>query len=219
MFKKVAVLSGVILACGLLAAAQEVKSEVTVSAIGVFTPQSSNNTLVHKATDTGGVLAGYRYSFSHWGAIEANYGWNRNSQQYFQLTQVGLVQDRVKVNTNQATADFVYRVPTYRHLRPYLLGGGGGLWFSPVQRNQAFSIATGLSPGLVRVPTRGTGTFVYGGGVDINLTTRSGYMPGVGLRLGYRGYAYKVPDFGFARLNVNSWTHTSQPEAGLTFRF
>ncbi len=219
MFKKSAILLGTILACGLVAAAQEVRSEVTVSATGIFTAQSSNNSLVHKATDTGGVLAGYRYNINRWAAVEANYGWNRNSQQYFQLTQVGLVQDRIKANIHQATADFVYRIRTVKHLRPYVLGGGGGLWFNPVQKNQAFTFAGGFTPGLIRVPTRGTGTFVYGGGADIDLMTREGSRPGVSVRLGYRGYAYKVPDFGFARLNVNSWTHTAQPEAGLTFRF
>ncbi len=219
MFKKLAVLLSTILASGVLAVAQEVRQEVTVSATGIFTAQSSNNSLVHKATDTGGVLAGYRYNINRWAAVEANYGWNRNSQQYFQLTQVGLVQDRIKANIHQATADFVYRIRTVRHLRPYVLGGGGGLWFNPVQKNQAFSIATGFTPGLIRVPTRGTGTFVYGGGADIDLMAREGSRPGVSLRLGYRGYAYKVPDFGFPRLNVNSWTHTAQPEAGLTLRF
>jgi outer membrane immunogenic protein len=147
MFKKLAISLSMILACALLAVAQEVRQEVTVSATGIFTAQSSNNSLVHKATDTGGVLAGYRYNINRWAAVEANYGWNRNSQQYFQLTQVGLVQDRIQANIHQATADFVYRIRTVRHLRPYVLGGGGGLWFNPVQKNQAFTFAGGSLPG------------------------------------------------------------------------
>jgi hypothetical protein len=219
MFKKLAVLLGVVLACSLLAAAQEVRSEVTFSGTGIFTMESNNNGLQHRATDTGGVLAGYRYNINRWAAVEANYGWNRNSQQYFQLTQFGLVEDRIKANIHQATADFVYRIRTVRHLRPYVLGGGGGLWFNPVEKNQAFNFAGRSTPGLIRVPTRGTGTFVYGGGADIDLMTREGNRPGVSVRLGYRGYVYKVPDFGFSPLNLDTWTHTAQPEAGLTFRF
>ena len=180
-----------------------------------FTKDSNSNFLVHRATDTGGVLAGYRYNINHWASVEANYGWNRNSQQYFAL---GFGENRIRSNINQVTADFVARTPTFKHLRPYVLGGGGALIFNPVERNVALSNASGVRT-LTRIPTRGQGTFVYGGGADIDLTTRGATMPGVSLRLGYRGYVYQVPDFGFRRLDVDSWTHTAQPEVGLTFRF
>lgn len=220
MFKKLAIPLSMILGCGLLAAAQEVRSEVTFSGTGIFTKDANNNGLLHKATDTGGVLAGYRYNISRWAAVEANYGWNRNSQEYFTLRPgFGAVGDRIQANIHQVTADFVYRIPTVKHLRPYVLGGGGALIFNPVERNVAFTSGGIFSPGVVRVPTRAQGTFVYGGGADIDLTTREGRKPGVSVRLGYRGYVYQVPDFGFSRLDLDSWTHTAQPEAGLTFRF
>jgi hypothetical protein len=215
MLKKLAILLGVILACSLLAAAQEVRSEVTVSAIGVFNYDTNSNFLVHRATDSGGVLAGYRYNINHWAAVEANYGWNRNSQEYFAL---GVGENRIQSDVNQVTADFVARTPTFGHFRPYVLGGGGALIYDPVTRFVPLAGINGQRT-LTRIPTRGQGTFVYGGGADIDLTTRGSRLSGVSLRLGYRGYAYQVPNFGFRRLELNSWTHTAQPEAGLTFRF
>ncbi|HKF23666.1 MAG TPA: outer membrane beta-barrel protein [Candidatus Angelobacter sp.] len=215
MFKKTAILLGAILACSLLAAAQEVRQEVTVSATGLFTANSSSPLLVQRATETGGILAGYRYNFNHWASVEANYGWNRNSQVYFAL---GFGENRVQSNVNQWTADFVAHTPTWRHLRPYVLGGGGAFVFRPTHSFLALSDAQGVRT-ITPVGTNAQGTFVYGGGADFDMVTREAGRPGISLRLGYRGYAYKVPNFGFARLQLNSWTHASQPEAGLTFRF
>src|SRR5215467_4157773 len=98
------------------------RREITVSATGMFTANSNSNFLVHRATESGGILAGYRWNFNHWASAEANYGWNRNSQIYFGL---GFGENRVQSNVNQWTADFVVRTPTWRHFRPYVLGGGG----------------------------------------------------------------------------------------------
>lgn len=153
--------------------------------------------------------------FNRWAAVEANYGWNRNSQEYFTPT---VALNRIQTDIHQVTADFVARTPTFGHFRPYVLGGGG-LIFNPVERNVAFTTGATTARTVIRVPTRGQGTFVYGGGADIDLTSRGSKMPGISLRLGYRGYVYKVPDFGFSRLDLDNWTHTAQPEAGLTFRF
>ena len=208
MLKSLVVFLGIFLACGLLASAQEVPSELTFSGTGIFTGTTSNNGLQHQATDTGGVLASYRMNVNRWAAVEVNYGWNRNSQEYF---VAGLPLARVQTNIQQATADFVAKFPTYHQMRPYLLGGGGALIFDPT--------GSGFLPVSSRIPTRAQGAFVYGGGVDFDLTNRGPGRPGVGLRLGYRGYVYGVPDFGFSQIDLRSWTHTAQPEAGLTFRF
>ena len=215
MYKKLALLLGGILACGVLAVAQEVKQEITVSATGMLTANSNSNFLVHRATESGGILAGYRWNFNHWASAEANYGWNRNSQQYVAL---GFGLNNVQANVNQWTADFVAHTPTWRHLRPYVLGGGGAFVFRPTSSFIALSDAQGVRTNT-RIGTDTQGTFVYGGGADIDMMTREAGRPGISLRLGYRGYAFKVPNFGFARLSLNSWSHTSVPEAGLTFRF
>ena len=63
MLQKLAIILGTFLAFGLLATAQEVRSEITVSGTGLFTKDTNNNGLQHKATETGGVQAGYRLNF------------------------------------------------------------------------------------------------------------------------------------------------------------
>lgn len=214
MFRKFAIFLGTLLACGLLASAQEVRSEITFSGTGIFTENTSGNGLQHQATDSGGVLASYRMNFNRWSALELNYGWNRNSQEYFTS---GVLADRIQSNIHQATADFVAKFPTFRHFRPYVLAGGGALIFDPTQ--PALAATSGSISLGARVPTRAQGAFVYGGGADFDLTHRGAGRPGIGLRLGYRGYVYGTPDFGFPQLDVRGLTHTAQPEAGLTFRF
>jgi len=216
MFKRMAIFLGIFLACGLLASAQEVRSEITFSGTGIFTATTTNNGLRHEATDTGGVLASYRMNLSHWSAVEVNYGWNRNSQEYFAL---GLPLSRIQSNIHQATADYVVKFPTAGHFRPYLLGGGGALIFDPTSRDIPLTSANILIPPGTRVPTRAQGAFIYGGGADFDLMHRAEGKPGIALRIGYRGYVYGVPNFGFSQIDLKSWTHTAQPEAGLTFRF
>src|SRR6266704_902912 len=66
----------------LRAVAQEVRSEVSVQGTGFFTKDSNGNGIKNKATETGGLLIGYRYNITRWLAAEANYGYDRNTQSY-----------------------------------------------------------------------------------------------------------------------------------------
>src|ERR1700739_3260069 len=87
--QRVAVLSmlSALLLFGSAAFAQEESpwkhGEVSVQGTGFFTKDSNGNGISQHSTDTGGVLVGYRYHFDRWLAAEANYGYNRNTQQNF----------------------------------------------------------------------------------------------------------------------------------------
>jgi opacity protein-like surface antigen len=87
-------------------------------------------------------------------------------------------------------------------LRPYVLGGGGVVTFDPTTR---YNVA-----GADR-QTRGA--FVYGAGANFDITNN------LGVRVEYRGLAYKVPDFTVGALNLDKYTHLAQPSAGIYFRF
>jgi opacity protein-like surface antigen len=89
-------------------------------------------------------------------------------------------------------------------LLPYVLGGGGALIFSPTNN------LGGFVPGA---DTQAQGAFVYGGGADYGITRH------LSLRAEYRGFVYKVPDFGLSNLSTDGWTHTALPSAGLVVRF
>jgi hypothetical protein len=74
--------------------------------------------------------------------------------------------------------------------------------------------ATGNTFGTVAGAQRqATGVFEYGGGADFPIVKH------IALRAEYRGLVYNSPDFGLAKLNTNTTTHTAQPSAGIVFRF
>jgi len=170
--------------------------EVSVEGTGFFTKDSQGNGISQHSTDTGGVLVGYRYHFDRWLAAEANYGYDRNTQQ--NLTSDGPF--NVQANVHQAVAGLVVTLPGSSTVDPYVLAGAGALVFDPTNN-------TGQSlPGALR---QAKATFVYGGGIEIQVVKH------VALRAEYRGFVYNRPDFQLGALNSHVTAHTAQPSAGL----
>jgi opacity protein-like surface antigen len=82
--------------------------------------------------------------------------------------------------------------------------GAGALVFDPTRKSGEFV------PGA---QYQARATFLYGGGVDYELTRH------FTLRAEYRGFVYERLDFGLQELHSGSTTHTAQPSAGIVFRF
>ncbi len=196
-----------ILAAGFLlslsATAQEVRSEISVQGSGFFTKDSNGEGILQQGTETGGVLAGYRYHINRWLSAEAAYGWNRDSQLF--STPGGFA--RIQADVHQATGGFVVNLPAWRRLRasPYVLAEGGALVFNP----------TSIGRSVLGAERQAVGAFVYGGGTDFPIPT----VRHVALRLEYRGLVYNAPNFGLSSLDTSTVTHTAVPSAGLVFRF
>ncbi len=196
-----------ILAAGFLlslsATAQEVRSEISVQGSGFFTKDSNGQGILQQGTETGGVLAGYRYHISRWLSAEAAYGWNRDSQLF--STPGGFA--RIQADVHQATGGFVVNLPAWRRLRasPYVLAEGGALVFNP----------TTIGRSVLGAERQAVGAFVYGGGADFPIPT----VRHVALRLEYRGLVYNAPNFGLSSLDTSTVTHSAVPSAGLVFRF
>jgi outer membrane immunogenic protein len=187
----------VLLSIGVVA--QEVRSEFSVQGTGFFTKDSNGNGIQNKATETGGVLVGYRYNITRWLAAEANYGYDRNTQTYFGSTSA-----RVQSNIHQVTGSAVVKLPGFARIQPFAIAGGGGLIFDPTDNaGGAFAGATSQTKGA----------FLYGAGADYAFTRH------LSLRGEYRGFVYKTPSFNLASLDTDTWTHTAQPSAGVVFRF
>jgi len=174
--------------------------EISIQGTGSFTKDSAGNGISQHATDTGGFIVGYRYHFNRWIAAEADYGYDRNTQQ--NLTSSGAF--NVQANVHQATADLVVSLPGTSRINPYVLAGGGALIFDPTN-NAGQSVAGALR--------QARGAFVYGGGADFPIVKH------VALRAEYRGYVYNRPDFQLTALDSHVTAHTAQPSAGLVFRF
>lgn len=171
------------------------KSEVSVQAFGSFVKSTSDNGVQQNATNSGGVLASYRFLFSDHQGVEVNYGYSLNTQSYGLATgPVG-----VRANQHEVTAAYVYRYPL-RRFTPFVEAGVGGLVFDP----------TG-APGA---STQARAAFVYGAGADFILTKR------LFLRAEYRGLVYNSPTFDFGpAYGFDRVTHRAEPSIGFGYRF
>lgn len=177
------------------------RQEVSVLGTGFFTRDASGNGITQKATNAGGILAGYRFRLNHWVAAEGNYGYSRNTQNF--LTSASRF--GIQTNVHEVTGDLVLGVPfSVARLSPYALVGGGALVFDPTKNANSFV------PGA---SNQARGAFLYGGGVT-HLLTRN-----IALRLEYRGFVLHEPDFNLRGAKTNALTHIAQPAAGLVIRF
>jgi outer membrane immunogenic protein len=171
------------------------RSDATVQAFGSFVKTTTDNGVQQGATNSGGVLASYRFFFTDNHGVEVNYGYSRNMQTYGLLTgPLG-----VKSNQNEVTAAYVYR-HAVRHFTPFVEAGVGGLVFAPTD-------APGAS-------TQARAAFVYGGGADFNITKR------IFARAEYRGLVYNSPTFDLTpALGTDRLTHRAEPSIGFGYRF
>lgn len=193
-------LTAVIVGAALLAApafSQETnRSEVSVQAFGSFVKSTTDsNGVEQSATNSGGVLANYRFFFSNNHGVEVNYGYSLNTQTY------GLVSGPLGVKSNQheATAAYVYRHKLLG-FTPFAEAGVGALIFDP----RDFAGAS----------TQTRAAFVYGAGADFNLTGR------LFLRAEYRGFVYNSPTFDLAATQgTDRITHRAEPSIGFGYRF
>ncbi|MBV9761460.1 MAG: outer membrane beta-barrel protein [Acidobacteriaceae bacterium] len=179
------------------------RSDVTVSAFGIFQQNTNGNGVNQSATDATGVLATYRYFFTDHQGLEVDYGFGQFNQQFSAPAATTPFAASVRNDMNEATASYIYRRAIGHRLTPFVTAGTGALLFVP----SAFAL--GGANGTTFV----TPDFVYGAGADLALSRR------VSLRLGYRGHVFQAPDFGVQSIRTNSVTHMAEPFAGLSFHF
>jgi outer membrane immunogenic protein len=171
------------------------RSEVSVQALGSFVKSTTDNGVQQGATDSGGVLANYRFFFTNDNGVEVNYGYSLNTQTY------GLPSGPfgVKSHQDEVTAAYVYRHPL-RRFTPFAEAGVGALIFDPKDAPEA--------------STQSRAAFVYGAGADFNLAKH------VFLRAEYRGLVYNSPTFDLTEaLGTDRVTHRAEPSIGFGYRF
>jgi len=176
-------------------------SQITVQGTALITKDSTTDSgsVSRQSSKSGGFLIGYSYQFNSWAGAEGNYGYTRNTQNY--LGSIG--QSSIQANMHELTGSFVAHIPVHvASIRPYALAGAGALIFDPTDK---FAV-----DGVGR---QTKATFVYGGGINFDLTRN------FGVRAEYRGLVYKVPDFTLNNLNLDKVTHLAQPSVGFFFRF
>ena len=171
------------------------RSEVSAQFFGTFGHSTGQNGVQQSNSDSGGILATYRFFFNKHHGIEANYGYSRSTATYtFASGPSG-----IEANQHEWSGAYVFRLHL-ASITPFAEAGAGGLTFAPVNRAGA--------------NTQTRAAFVYGAGADINVTHR------MFIRAQYRGFVYSTPTFDPApNLRADRVTHLAEPSVGVGLRF
>ena len=198
--KKLTELAVILVLFGISSWAQEVRHEVTVQGSGFFKKQTTAGGITDEATNSGGVMAGYRFNLKKWLAIEGDYDYFRNDQKFSASSGNASIPMNVHAMTGTAIVKLPsFKMPGVKIVSPFVLAGGGAMFFDP------------RGGSVTKEQTRGA--FVYGGGVDVPISKH--FL----VRAQYRGFVYKIPDFEMTSLKVDKYTHSAVPSAGLVFTF
>jgi outer membrane immunogenic protein len=167
------------------------KQDVSVQVVGSFVKSTWDKGVEQTASNSGGVLASYRYFFNKNSGVEGNYAYTNNTQSYGPLG--------VDTRSHEVSGAYVFRVPM-KHFTPFVLAGAGALIFDP----NNFAGAS----------TQTRAAFVYGGGADFNIGSH------VFLRAEYRGLVYNSPTYKLSAFDgLDRVTHRAEPSIGFGYRF
>lgn len=170
-------------------------NDIAVQGFGSFVRSTVDNGVSHVATNTGGVLASYRFFFNEHNGVELSYGLSSSTHNYGAEGNIA----GIDTHSHELSAAYVVRFPM-RRVTPFALAGVGGLIFNPRDVQGA--------------TTEARAAFVYGGGADFSLTRR------FFMRAQYRGLLYKSPTYDLSVLSgTGRVTHTAEPSLGFGWRF
>ncbi|MDE3104367.1 MAG: outer membrane beta-barrel protein [Acidobacteriota bacterium] len=179
--------------------AQESRQDVSVSGIGIFTPQVHGNAITQDTSKTFGFLASYRYMLTPRSALEVNYSFLQNQQYYTTSFLSGNIHQRQQ----EISGAFVYGL-NFRRYNPFIEAGPGALVFTPIRDFASTSFDTKQVFGLGGI---------FGGGVAYELS------PSFDVRVEYRGFLTKAPAYGLTNFDTKRWEVISLPAVGLAYHF
>ena len=179
--------------------------ELSVNAAGAFskTTKSTNGVVTNTPTNSVAILGSVRYHFTRMHSLELSFGHTNNSQVF----DVPPDSYRITTSITEYSGAYVFSPFATKKWEPFLLGGVGGLRFSPGN-----TFIDGFQAALGTVQQTSL-AFLYGGGADYHLWRQ------LKLRLQYRGFLYRSPDFNFAPLFTGARGHIAEPSIGLAARF
>jgi outer membrane immunogenic protein len=179
--------------------------ELSLNAGGVFTKdvKSTSGVVAATATKSLAVFGSVQYRFTRMHSLELSVGHSNNSQVFVLAPNAY----RIATAVTGYSGAYLFSPWASKNWEPFLLGGVGGLRFSPgktyIDGFQA-SFGAGQQTSLA---------FVYGAGVDHHLWRI------LNLRVQYRGFLYKAPDFKLQSLYSGARGHMAEPSIGLAVKF
>ena len=180
--------------------AQESRQDASVSAIGVFGPQVNGNAVQLNSTGTVGFLGSYRYMLTPRSALELNYSFAQYSNAF---RTSFLPNGRVHTRNQEISGAYVYNM-NFRNFNPFLEAGVGGMIFTPIRDERTTLLDTKQNTNIGGL---------FGGGVAYELS------PSFDIRVQYRGFVVKAPDFGLTDFKTNRYMVISMPALGVAYHF
>ena len=192
-------LLGALLLSAAAGVAQESRQDVSFSGTGLFGPQVNGNGAQLNPTGALGLLASYRYMLTPRSALELNYSFAQNSMKY----QTSFVAGRIHAREQEITGAYVYSL-NFKNFSPFAEVGVGGLIFTPIRDYGTTFLDTKQNTNIGGL---------FGAGVAYELS------PSFDLRVEYRGFVVKAPDFGQANFKTNRYEVVSIPAVGVAYHF
>ncbi len=96
---------------------------MTVQGSGFFNKQTTDGGITHEPTNSGGVMAGYRFNLKNWLSIEGDYDYFRNSQKFLSSTGTTSIPTNVYALSGVAIVKLPsLRLPAAKFVSPFVLG-------------------------------------------------------------------------------------------------
>ena len=123
-----------VLIFSLTAFAQDSKSDFSLNLTGTYTKNSGDSFVSQGATKSAGFLASYRFSFTPHQAVEANYGYTKNSQNYFNGDFIS-----VQAGVHELTGAYVLKASNSR-FSPFAFAGTGALGLEAISHGARYCL-------------------------------------------------------------------------------
>jgi opacity protein-like surface antigen len=198
--KKMMLLGALLLGVAAAGNAQESRQDVSLSATEVIAPDVNGlGVFPMHTTMTTGALLSYRYMLTPRSALELNYNWAQNTIRYKNSSYPGYVHARQE----EISGAYVYS-RTYGRYNPFAEAGIGGMIFTPIKDNGTSDLDTKQNTNVGAL---------FGAGLAYEIS------PSFDIRVEYRGFALKAPDFGVSNFKTNRYFVTSSPSIGIAYHF
>ena len=192
---------GVLMTSAAAGLAQESRQDASVSAIGVFSPTVNGTGGVRQsATTQVGFLGSYRYMLTPRSAAEANYSFTQYSTKF---NTNFLPNFRIHTRQQEVSVAYVYSL-NFHNFSPFAEVGVGAVLFSPIRDFASTSLDAKRTTAIGAE---------FGAGVAYEIS------PSFDVRVQYRGFALKAPDFGLTNLNTTRYEVISMPTVGVAYHF
>ena len=199
--KKMMLLGALILSAA-VGYAQESRQDASFSATGFFGPQINGNGAQMNTTGSLGLLTSYRYMLTPHSALELNYSFTQNQQRYT-VSFNGVNGQRIHSRQQEITGAYVYSL-NFKRYSPFIEAGVGGLIFTPIRDFGTQTLDTKQNTNIGGV---------FGAGLAYELS------PSFDIRMEYRGFLVKAPDYGIADFKTNRYEVFSIPAVGVAYHF